>query len=201
MAGYADLAEAKRRLNLTVAHTAEAAALADLDEAVARLFDDATGRTFDGAAGTVTHVIEAPGVSDLLLLPAPVRTVASVVEGGTWDGAAWDDAVTLDADDYRVVFGNTDDGWLALRRLSGLFWAGPVRVTGTWEPDEGAGIPVLVEQACTAALVREYRRMAQAPGGGINLDELETPTPSGLTDPLWKRAVATYRVGAFELVV
>lgn len=202
MPGYADLDEAQRRLNLVEGtHDEELAQLVVLDAALSALFDEATGRTFDGAAATATQTVEAPGISDLLILPVPVRTITSVVVGGAWDGATWTGATTLDADAYRTRFGSAADGWLALERVGGLWWFGPTRVTGTWGDDPGDGPPALVVAAVTTAVIREYRRATATPDGEINFEEEGIPAPSGLTDPLWKQAVKTYRVDAHALVV
>ena len=200
--GYADLDEAARRLNLTEAHAAELAQLAVLDAALSAVFDAAAGRTFDGSAAAVERTVEAPGVSDLLVLPVPVLTVTGVVVGGAWDGATWIGATTLDADGYRLRFGDAASGWRAIE-LAGGVWGGAVRITGTWGDDPGEDAGAAVADLLTHAVTLEYRRRTGAPDQAINelLDGAETPTPSIFSDPLWKRVVALHRVEHRALVV
>jgi hypothetical protein len=203
VAGYADLEEAKRQLKLSdtnPAHAARIADLADLDEAISRLFDRLTGATFDATPGATTRTYEGrPGFA-VLVLDVPVKSVAAVEAGGTWDGAAWTGAEAVAADGWRYWQVDKLGRALGLLRLGGV-WPAPVRVTGTWADDLGEGVPAPVVSAVTDAVVKETRRRAAAPGGTLNIEELETAAPSFLRDPVWTATVELYAARPSRAVV
>jgi hypothetical protein len=128
-----------------------------------------------------------------LVLPAPLSTLTSAVDGGEWNGTAWTNGTTVAATYLRIVAGGN-----VLERRDGAYWYGPTRITGTWGDEVNGSPPADVVAALTEAVVAEYRRRTfNARDTTQGFDGLEaSPPPRAENGPLWKAAVLTHRVKA-----
>lgn len=189
--GYANLDYVKRKLLMTGA--VNDPDLAVLDVALSALFDEATGRTFVAAAVEETITVEAPGVSSVLVLPKPVRSISAIETGGTWNGLLWQDATLIAADAERLIYGSDEQGYWAVRGVS--TWSGPVRVTGVFADITVAALmPPDVIYAVTYAVIRQWRREFAGNDGQIGPDGLAVTVGEATANPIWKETVAKYRV-------
>lgn len=191
MAGYADLAVVYEDLSLSANEpddTPRIAKVAALNEALSRAFDDRVGRTW-GTYVAETRVVKALGVSNMLIVDAPLATLTGVETYGTWNGTDWDDGIAVAPEQLRLVF----DG-RGIERVSGAYWVGPVRVTGTWADENDGDPPADVVSALTEAVTAAYRRETfNARDTSRSFDEVDaSPPPSPLNGPLWKAAIATH---------
>jgi hypothetical protein len=189
--GYADLTAARTELGLSSNEpddTDANAMLATFDDALTLRFNDATGMTW-GTYAAETRTIEAIGVSNWLVLPAPLTTLTSVQVDGTWNGTAWVNGTTVANSYLRLVAGGN-----AIENSAG-YWYGPVRVTGTWGDEVNGAPPADVVAALTEAVVAEYRRRTfNARDTTASFGDLESvPPPRAENGPLWKAAVLTHR--------
>jgi hypothetical protein len=192
--GYADLTAAQAELGLSGNEPGDAdaiAMLATFDEALTLRFNDVTGMAW-GVYAAETRTIETRGVSNWLVLPAPLTTLTSVQVDGAWNGTAWVGGTTVDASYLRLVAGGN-----AIEH-SGNYWYGSVRVTGAWGDEVNGSAPADVVAALTEAVVAEYRRRTfNARDTTQGFDGLEaSPPPRAENGPLWKAAVLTHRVKA-----
>jgi hypothetical protein len=190
--GYADLTAAQAELGLSGNEPGDAdaiALLATFDDALTLRFNDVTGKAW-GAYAAEVRTIEAPGVSALLVLDAPLTALTSVEEGGDWNGTAWTNGTTVAATYLRLVYGGN-----ALERSDGGYWAGPTRIAGAWGDEVNDDPPADVVAALTEAVVAEYRRRTfNARDTTQGFDALEaTPPPRAENGPLWKASVQTHR--------
>jgi hypothetical protein len=192
--GYADLTAAQAELGLSGNEPGDAdavAMLATFDEALTIRFNDVTGMAW-GVYAAETRTIEARGVSNWLVLPAPMTTLTSVEVDGAWNGTTWVNGVTVPSSSLRLVAGGN-----AIEN-SGNYWYGSVRVTGAWADEVNDDPPADVVAALTEAVVAEYRRRTfNARDTTQGFDGLEaSPPPRSENGPLWKAAVLTHRVKA-----
>lgn len=158
MADYADIAEAKRRLDIT--GTSQDATLAALNAALSRTFEQKLGsRTFaDEPIADVEKVVYGDGRwYTTLLLPQGLRSLTSIVEGAEWNGSDWAGGTTLAASEYRVLFGENGLA-LQIERVTGGTWVGPYLVTGQWADQPDGTIPADVVEAVTVLVVGTFRR-------------------------------------------
>jgi hypothetical protein len=222
MAGYGDADEVMRQLERTESSADYAAVLArvgELNASLSRLFDSKCNRTNPASEtrtvqvgpsggsfwfyplGAWPYVDETGPYAGALILPTPVLTVSAVKEGGTWDGAAWDDETTLAATDYRLTGGDAARGYYRVERLLGPGWGGPVRITGTWIDAAWteATVPPEVVDALTFLVVSHYREEMTSPAGVVGPDGLAVPTRNPWGYERVKEAINRYRV--YEVVV
>jgi hypothetical protein len=195
--GYADLTSAQAELGLSGNDPDDAdaiAMLATFDDALTLRFEDVTGMAW-GVYAAETRTVEATGVSNWLVLPAPLTALTSVQVDGTWNGTTWVNGVTVASTYLRLVAGGN-----AIEN-SGNYWYGSVRVTGTWGDEVNGSAPADVVAALTEAVVAEYRyRTFNARDAQLGFGELEAERPTKPENgPLWKAAVLTHRVKALVI--
>ncbi|MEJ7763654.1 MAG: hypothetical protein WKF80_12750 [Thermomicrobiales bacterium] len=187
---YADLAAVKAILGIM--GTAEDARLGQISDALSLAFDEATGLTFGTVATTSTREVNAPGVSTLLVLTEPIRTVIGIETDGSWNGAAWAGGTTLATDEYRLVYGDAAHGYYGITG-SGL-WYGTVRVTGQWANTQvAATTPADVTYVVTYAVARQYRAEKADNDGTLGPDGFAVQVPAATNFGLWDKTVAKYR--------
>lgn len=168
--------------------------IADILAFVSTRLETETGRVFDAAAGSRTETIEAPGVSSVLILPGPARTITAITTGGTWNGATWTGDATLAIDDWRPWVTEPDGGILAIARVDGAWWAGQVRITGTWETDVGEDVPADVTYAVNFASAQQYKAENASAAGYVGGDGERIFVANPFTG-VWESVVARYAVG------
>lgn len=191
--GYADVTHVKSKLLIDGADTVSDGELALLDTALSLAFDAATGRTFAVTPIAETIDVTAPGVSSLLVLPEPIRTVTAIESGGTWDGTVWINGTIHSPATYRLTFGDAGKGFWAIEGAD--IWAGSVRVTGSWaDVTVGATVPDDVTYAVTYAVLRQWRRERAGTDGQMGPDGLVVPVGEATDTPIWRNTVARYRV-------
>ncbi len=192
MAGYADLASVKADLSLSDAVSGDAGAIAKivaLNDRLSLAFDGKVGVTW-GTYAVETRVIEAPGISDLLILDVPVSGVTAVETGGTWTGTTWTGGTTVAATYLRTVYGG-----LGLHHIGGAYWSGPVRITGRWgDKLDLASVPADVVDALTVLVTGTYRQeTVNARQASDSFDETgETYAPNPWNSPRVKAAIERY---------
>jgi hypothetical protein len=221
MAGYGDVDEVMRQLERTEGSADYAAVLArvtELNESLSRNFDQKVRRT--GTASETRTINVGPALGSFwfypvgwpvayatgpyagtIVLPWPVLTVSAIAEGGTWDGAAWDDGTTLAATDYRLAGGDAARGYYRIDRLLGPGWAGPTRITGTWldAPWTAATVPADVVEALTFLVVHHFREDQMSPAGVVGPDGAQVPTRNPWNYGRVVEAINRHRV--YEVVV
>jgi hypothetical protein len=182
--GYADLDAAK--LDLGVALTEpEQARLAQLDAALSAEFDRRTGRRFGGEAVAPSSRTVQGRYSDLLILPVPIVSIASV------SFADW----TMEPS-YRPALIGEDGAARGIELLTGgSYWAGPVEVSGVWADDAGEPVPADVRAAVTYLVVAFWQRRKESPEGFVGPEGLQAPRRF---DP-WKDSRVTGAVAAHKL--
>ena len=192
MAGYADLDAVYADLSLSVNEATDSDAVAKvtvLNDALSLRFNAITHRAW-GDYVAEERTIEAPdyGVSNLLVLSVAATSKPTVETDGIWNGTTWDDGITVDPTYLRLVMGGH-----GLERTDGVYWAGPIRLTGGWADEIDTDPPADVVAALTEAVVMEYRRQTyNARDTQRSFDEIEAaPPPRYENGPLWKAAVAT----------
>lgn len=174
MAVYVDLTSAKVQLNLSDAvdgDDADIAYLSEIDTEVSRTFELKTGRIFGGTATATAKTVDgSPSVSDVLMLPVPVRSVTSVAIVG-------DLAETLTSADYVLWMPTRDTGdYMALRRIDGGRWPrksgiNRVTITAVWsDTAAGGSVPQEVIDAVTFIAVETFRQRKSSPTGEIGAD-------------------------------
>jgi hypothetical protein len=212
---YGDPDEIERQLTAggVALGAPEVARIAALNEALSRLFDAKCNRT---GTSVETRTVDAPApwatlpivatpfppssgfVADLVL-PWPVLAVTAIDEGGTWNGTTWDDGTALAVADYRLAGGDAVAGYRRIERLSGLGWAGPVRIAGTWINAAWTSPPAIVVEALNFLVAHHYREDAASPGGLVGGDGLQMPARNPWAYERVKAAIRTY--GIYELVI
>lgn len=176
----------------------EAAALAatervtSLENGLAEALDGMIGRSFGEAPVAVTRTI-AGGNSPILVIHDGIRSVVQIETGGTWDGATWTDADTVDAKDY-ALWSMDPDGVAYSIRSYGADWEGSVRVTGIFGDQPVEAVPADIREAMTTLTVKEYRRVTSSPMDAVGPDGQVISTPSGWNDPTVKAAIDRYRL-------
>lgn len=108
--------------------------------------------------------------SPRLVLSVPLRSLTSIVTGGTWDGSAWDDGVTLETSDYLLT-NRTEQGYYGIDRIGGS-WGGIIHVTGVWGDQTTLTVPDDLAQALTELTVKEWHRRHASPAGEIGPGDL-----------------------------
>ncbi len=187
---YADLAAVKDILGILGA--AKDVRLGQINDALSLAFDEATGMTFLAVAATSTREVNAPGVSSLLVLSEPIRTITAIETDGSWNGAAWVGGTTLAAGEYRLVYGDATRGYYGIAG-SGL-WYGTVRITGQWANTQvSATTPADVAYVVTYAVARQYRAENADNDGTLGPDGFAVQVPAATNFGLWDKTVAKYR--------
>lgn len=181
--GYADLASAKAQLSLDDSSDDDAADIAVLiaiDAEVSRTLELKTGRQWGGTATPSARMFDGPPAgcpgSDVLLLPAPLRSVTSIAIVGP-------EAQTLTAydpvtgiGDYQLTHITRGGDALAVRWVQGGWWPvspglSRVTVTGIWSDDpSGDDPPQEVVDAMTFVVVETFRQRKSSPTGEIGPD-------------------------------
>lgn len=220
MAGYGDEDEIKRQLSLDDGNPDDAGAIvrvAQINEELSRVFDircgrhgtadetrtvDASARIWSGDAwwpswGWLDPITAAYRAD--LILPWPVLAVTGISVGGTWDGAAWDGETALDADAYRLAWGDASRGFYRVERLDGSGWSGPVRIAGTWLNAAFTDPPDEVIGALTFLVVQHFREDQMSPAGVVGPDGMQVPSRNPWGYERVKAVIERYRV--FEVVV
>lgn len=103
--------------------------------------------------------------TNTLIFDVPVRSIASIETGGSWDGSTWTGGVVTAADDFMLVY--PDDGaYWGVKHLAGA-WSGVVRVTGIWnDQPNGGAVPDDVRQAMNL-LTADHWRFERADINGV----------------------------------
>ncbi len=189
---YADESTVLAELSLSTENDSDTAAVArvrSLELGLCLAFDEKTGRSFGAAPVAETRTIAVgsftssapfgalplidwsqPWRTPRIVLSTPARSVASIVEGGEWDGAAWQDGETLAVSDYMLT-NRAKDGYYAINRLSGS-WSGHVRVTGIWGDQPIPDVPVDVREAMNFITTETYRMQQASPADEIGPDNM-----------------------------
>ena len=137
--GYVDLSSALSQLDLDDANAddeKDVALLAGIDEEISRTIELKTGQKWGGTATPSARIVDrkSNNYGDILLLPAPVRSVESVSIIG-------DSPETVPGTDY-VLWNVTKSGdAYALRRIQNGYWprqngVDRVVVTAVWSDEE-----------------------------------------------------------------
>jgi hypothetical protein len=179
---YSDLSSAQAQLQLSESNdddSADIALLAAIDAEVSRTLELKTGRRWGGTATPTARTIDGPAGcwgEDILLLPAPVRSVSSVAIVGTLDESliAYDGSTGVG--DY-VLWNQTKGGdYLAIRRVQNGWWPASdginrVTVTGIWSDEaDGEDAPQEIVDAATFVTVETFRQRKSSPTGEIGPD-------------------------------
>lgn len=191
---YATQADVLTHLKIDAGNTAVVERVTRLENALADAFDEKTGRSFGVAPVAEARMVDGRQ-SPVLVIQSGVVSVTGVrADNGVWDGAAWTGLTDLAADEYRLIYTDTDGINYGLERTSGVAWVGPVEVTGIW-PDQGEGdVPEMVREAMTQLVVAEYRRTTASPSDMVGPDGMTVQLPNGWKNPLVVAAIETYRV-------
>lgn len=192
MADYADLAIVKSANMLDITGSEHDTRLAALNAALSRAFEQRVGRTFGTAVADEQRVIWGDGGGfRTLLIPAGLRSVASIVEDAEWDGAAWTGGTTLDAADYRAVVGTNGIAY-QVARLSGGGWAGPYLVTGQWADQPDGTVPADVAEALNVLVAGTFRRDKAQDGEVTGPEGFNFKPANPWNDERVKQAIARY---------
>jgi hypothetical protein len=190
--GYANLSAAATDLGISDA--SDTARLQTLDDEIARLIDLKTGRTFGGTAADVARVVRLP-VSyghDTLVLPFPIRSVASIVITG-------DAARTYTTTDYALAMPTELTGdYHAIRLINSSAWPynngrSTLTITGKWSADApGGAVPSEIVAAATVLVTEEWRLRQSSPAGEIGPDGMMTRARNPWDFEIVKTAIDHY---------
>jgi hypothetical protein len=193
---YGDVDQVKKMLRPTEASSFGAdadARLTELRKVVSLALEEKTGRVFGGSAVATARTVDGPPAapSDVLLLPAPVRSVASVAFVG-------DAPQTLPSTDYVLWnVGRTGDAH-ALLRIANGWW--PARdgvnrivVTGVWSDEApGGAVPDDVTYVANYLIAELFKAEQASPAGFTGPDGATVP----IRDP-WKNELVKTVVGKY----
>jgi len=203
---YGDLVHVKKMLASANADWTGAPTdrLTKIQQAVSAALEQELGRTFGAGQAAGAKAVRAPGTSDLLVLPEPARSIASVVFGQIWTGSGWTGGTAIPASAYRPWPVRADGLILGLTTADGSWWAGTYVVTGTWEGTDAVAagdVPADVHQAANLLIAEHYKREEAGPAGFSGPDGSTIPVRDPWKDPLVRRVIARHRVPASGVVV
>ena len=201
---YGDLTAIKQMLAATGTtwDTADTTRLERLNDAVSLLLEDKLGRRFGTGATTKAVVVESYGVSDLLVLPKPVRSVTSIVVGHTWNGTIWTGGTTLTTNAYRLRYVDANGYAWAILRTSTDAWAGPVVVTGSWaDDDDDFLVPADVQYAVNYLVAERFKIENAGPAGFSGPDGAVVPIRDPWKDPMVKGVLEKYGASIEAIVI
>lgn len=194
---YADQDTVLAQLKVPATDTERIAQVVDLENGLADLFDDKVGRSFGGSATPESREVAAMP-SPVLVIGNGIRSITSIEEGGTWEGASgWANGDVLTPGDWRV-WAQENGVIYAIERFVND-WSGVVRITGVWADQTGGSIPYDVREALTTLTVKEYRRRTSSPSDQVGPDGMAVPTPSGWSDPTVNAAIEHHIVARLLL--
>lgn len=224
--GYADFSSMLAQLSLSASNPDDAADVAlahEVDDAVAIQFERQAGfdvartpiwgvsvtatptlRIVDGPLAPAFYGTRTPfygGVmTDLLTLPAPVRSVSDVQIVGenaeTFDGSQWI-AYRPDARGHALMLQRIDSrGWP---------WGDGrtrIHVTALWSDGPvGGAPPAIVTKACTFIAVDEFRMRKSSPTGEIGPDGFTIRPRNPWTFNLVQTAIEAVQVPSLAMLV
>lgn len=221
MPTYGSTAAVQQLLRANVTSTFNQDALDRIDAllaTVSALIEQLTGRQFGTGATSETVVIAGShwfpfpswraagrlgtGLSDLLVLPKGVRTIASVTVGGVWDGSAYTDGTALTVDQYQPVYQTRTGEYLALRLVDGSSWGRPVAIAGTWEDtDADNAVPSEITYLANFLAAERFKVEMSSAAGQFGPDGAQLPIRNVLKDPLVTAIVDKWRISNEALVL
>lgn len=212
MATYGSAEAVEQLLRATTASVFNAdqlARIANLLPVVSALIEAETGRTFGGGATNETVVVEGGwrfpwqrGVSDLLVLPKGVRTIASVTVGGTWDGSAYTGGTVLATTAYRPIYRTLTGEYLALRMVDGSLWTWPAAIDGTWEDtDADTDVPAEITYLANYLAAERFKVEMASAAGQIGPDGSVIPIRNVFRDPLVQKTLDKWRISNEAMVL
>lgn len=172
----------------------EDARLLALHKLVTAAIERETGRTWGEEPTAETRVITAPGVSPVLVLPEPVRSVSLVVAGGVWDGAEYQNGQTVDVTEWRLTHRLDTGEYLALTAVGGGYWSGPVAVTGVWQGANATPVPDDITYVANLMMAHWFRVEKAGPTGFQGPDGATVPVRRILSDERVKPVLEHYKV-------
>ena len=200
---YGDLDQVKAMLRPTgsASFNADAdARLAALRAAVSLAIEQKTNRVFGGNATATTRTIDGrPGYADdVLMLPAPIRSVGAVEIVGDY-------AETLDADAYLPWSVDANGDAHALLRLRGYLWpmrdgVNRIAVTAVWSDEANGGdVPADITYAANYLIAELFKIEQASPAGFTGPDGATIPIRDPWKQEMVKAAIAKHRA-AVELL-
>ena len=199
MALYGSTQAIKNLLNATDADSwddGKIARMVALQQAVSRIVEMQTGAVFYGDPTDITpeqRVIEAAPVGTVLFLPWGLRSASAILEGPTWDGAAWTAGTSLTTSQYRLS-GRTPSG--IYRTIAGVSrsWGGDYAITGIWE-DQVPGVPEEIDYVVNFVAAEAFKEEQASPAGFVGPDGAVVPIRNALANPKVRAILDHYRIG------
>ncbi len=201
---YGDVAAIKQMLvkSGTTWDAADDARLNRLNDAVSLLLEDKIGRAFGTGPKLETVIVEAPGVSDILVLPKPIRSVSAITIAPTWSGTAFTGGEVVLTTAYRLRYVDVDGLAWAVQALNGTYWSGPVLVTGYWaDSDDDFLVPADIQYAANYLVAELFKAENAGPAGFSGPDGNVVPVRNPWKAEMVKAVIAKYGAPAAMVAV
>jgi hypothetical protein len=175
-----------------------------MQQVVSRMVEHRTGRVWSAApAPSVARTIyPGGGVSSVLVLPVPARTITAISVGGIDAGGVVSGGMALAASGWAVAHRDRQGDITAVRLTSGASWAGlsVVTVTGTWADTPGA-VPADIVWVVNYITAERIKQEQASPAGFVGPDGTVAPIRNPWNDPQVTRILARHRLATKGLVV
>jgi hypothetical protein len=200
---YGSVAVVKELLQATGDDTWDAAAtnrMTNLLTVVSDRIEFETGKRFGvDPLTTQTFVAESYQPHRLLFLPLGLRSLASVTESASWDGAAWSGGTVLAGTEYRLPGLPTNGVYGAILGV-GRWWSGSFLVTGTWENEETT-VPAGIDYLANYITAEVWKKQSASPAGFTGPDGAVVPIRDVFKETEVVTILNDYRLHARALVL
>jgi hypothetical protein len=176
----------------------------EMQQVVSALVEQRTGRVWssDPAPSVTRTIYPVGGLSSVLVLPVPARTITAITVGGSDAGGVVSGGTALEATGWAVAVRDRFGDITAVRLASGASWTGwaVVTVTGTWADSAGSAPPEIV-WAVNYITAERIKQEQASPAGFVGPEGTVTPVRNPWSDPQVKQILARYRLATRGLVV
>lgn len=128
---------------------------------------------------------------NIYILPWGVRNVSLVTIRGDWNGATWDDEVTIADEDWQLLYRTEDpETWSYGIQVIGTGYGTSVRVLGEWQDGSpGPVVPPEIREASNYIVADLYRQRELSPAGEIGPNGLASYVRDVWNEPFVKMAL------------
>ena len=184
--------------------------IAAMREVVSRLIDEETGRSWGTAGTSETRVIRSNGAvyGELLILPAPARSISAITVNVTDEAGVISGGTVLESSQWTTGLTDANGNITAIQ--VGWFgnWSypfgypGTTTVTGIWA-DTGADtdIPAEINWACNYITAKSIAEEQASPAGFVGSDGAVVPIRNPWSDPKVKKILRKYELATHGLVL
>lgn len=167
-------------------------------EVVSRLIDEKTGRSFGSVGTSETRTIRPGGSSDVLILPAPARSISAITVDCTDEGGVISGGTALTTAQWRVALTDSDG---TITALSGT-WDGITTVTGIWaDSDTDTTVPDDITWLCNYVAAKTLAEENSSPSGFVGSDGSVTFPRNPWSHPQVKAILLKHRIPQKVLVL